>query len=265
MNSAPLIECPSFWQQLQTNSTCCTGLGWKHLKPLIARGHTSRRLCASLSIAREGRIQEQNWVTRLFLSISTITLQSSLEQRVEPSLWASRARRSTQQGSLDSEPYLQSCGKIAIPLPIYFIFFWKKIYMHTYIHTYLPNYLPTYIPLHTITYHCIPLHTIAYHYIPLYIPLHTTTYRYIPLHTLTYHYTPLHTSSTAQGGGGSFKNRKPIRRAWLLWIRDGRAKPLMDWKVLDLSHSFSLFLWLSTYLPIYFLCIYLSIDLSSVV
>ena len=36
----------------------------------------------------------------------------------------------------------------------------------------------------------------------------------------------------------------------------------MDWKVLDLSHSFSLFLWLSTYLPIYFLCIYLSINLS---
>ena len=36
----------------------------------------------------------------------------------------------------------------------------------------------------------------------------------------------------------------------------------MDWKVLDLSHSFSLFLWLSTYLPIYFLCIYLSIYLS---
>ena len=38
--------------------------------------------------------------------------------------------------------------------------------------------------------------------------------------------------------------------------------PLMDWKVLDLSHSFSPFLWLSTYLPIYFPCIYLSIDLS---
>ena len=68
------------------------------------------------------------------------------------------------------------------------------------------------------------------------------------------------TSSTAQGGGGSFKNRKPNRRGWLLWIRDGRAKPLMDWKVLDLSHSFYLFLWLSTYLPTYlFLCIYLSI------
>ena len=36
----------------------------------------------------------------------------------------------------------------------------------------------------------------------------------------------------------------------------------MDWKVLDLSHSFSLFLCLSTYLPIYLSSIYLSIDLS---
>ena len=36
----------------------------------------------------------------------------------------------------------------------------------------------------------------------------------------------------------------------------------MDWKVLDLSHSFYLFLWLSTYLPTYFLCIYLSVDLA---
>ena len=35
----------------------------------------------------------------------------------------------------------------------------------------------------------------------------------------------------------------------------------MDWKVLDLSHSFYLFLWLSTYLPTY-LPIYLSICLS---
>ena len=36
----------------------------------------------------------------------------------------------------------------------------------------------------------------------------------------------------------------------------------MDRKVLDLSHFFSLFLCLSTYLPIYFLCIYPAIDLS---
>jgi len=49
-----------------------------------------------------------------------------------------------------------------------------------------------------------------------------------------------------------------------LWITDGRAKPLMDRKVIDvssLSLSFSLFLWLSTYLPIY-LSIHPSIHLS---
>ena len=63
------------------------------------------------------------------------------------------------------------------------------------------------------------------------------------------------TSSTAQGGGGSSKNRKPsYRRGWLLWVTDGRAKRLMDRQVVEvssLSLSFSLFLSLSltTYLP----------------
>ena len=53
-------------------------------------------------------------------------------------------------------------------------------------------------------------------------------------------------------------------RGWLLWIMDGRANPLMDRKVVEvssLSLSFSLFLWLPTYLPTY-LSIYLSIYLS---
>ena len=65
------------------------------------------------------------------------------------------------------------------------------------------------------------------------------------------------TSSTAQGGGGSFKNRKTYRRGWLLWITDGRAKPLMDRKVIDVSSLSRL----STYLLTY-RCIYRSIDLS---
>ena len=43
-----------------------------------------------------------------------------------------------------------------------------------------------------ITYICIQLHTITY------------------IHTLHIYITYIHTSSTAQGGGGSFKNRKPI-------------------------------------------------------
>ena len=65
-------------------------------------------------------------------------------------------------------------------------------------------------------------------------------------------------SSTAQGGGGSFKNRKPIGEVGC--CESGMAERiLMERKVIDLSHSFSLFLWLSTYLPIYLLCIYLSI------
>ena len=68
------------------------------------------------------------------------------------------------------------------------------------------------------------------------------------------------TSSTAQGGGGSFKNRKPIGEVGC--CESGMAEwILMERKVIDLSHSFSLFLWLSTCLPIYLLCIYLSIDL----
>ena len=51
-----------------------------------------------------------------------------------------------------------------------------------------------------------------------------------------------------------------------MWITDGRAKPLMDRKVIDvssLSLSFCLFLWL--YLPTYpriYLCIHLSLSLS---
>ena len=90
--------------------------------------------------------------------------------------------------------------------------------------------------------------------------------------------------STAQGGGGSFKNRKPIgeigccesgmaeRIHW--WTERCLRSPLflslsLSFSLfLSLSLSFSLFLSLSltiylpTYLPIYLLCIYLSIYLS---
>ena len=73
-------------------------------------------------------------------------------------------------------------------------------------------------------------------------------------------------TSTTQGSGGSFTNRR-YRRGWLLWVRDGRAKTLMDCQVVEvssLSLSFLLFLWRSTYRPIYvssYLSIYLSIYL----
>ena len=72
-----------------------------------------------------------------------------------------------------------------------------------------------------------------------------------------------YTSSTAQGGGGSFKNRKPIGEVGGCESRMAeRAKPLMDRKVLEVS---SLFLSFSDYLSIYisiYLCIYLSVYLS---
>ena len=76
-----------------------------------------------------------------------------------------------------------------------------------------------------------------------------------------------YTSSTAQGGGGSFKNRKPIgevgccesgmaeRSHW--WIERWLRSPLF----LSLSLTIYLPIYLSIHLSIY-LCIYLSIDLS---
>ena len=67
------------------------------------------------------------------------------------------------------------------------------------------------------------------------------------------------TSSTAQGGGGSFKNRKPIGEIGC--CESGMAERIHWWTERCLR-SFFLFLWLSTYLPAYLLCIYLSIDLS---
>ena len=87
---------------------------------------------------------------------------------------------------------------------------------------------------------------------------------------LCYTHISYNTSSTAQGGGRSFKNRKPIGEGGCCDSGMAeRTKPLMDWKVLDLSLSlftlslfFSLFLYLSLiiYLPTYLL-IYLSIYL----
>ena len=93
-------------------------------------------------------------------------------------------------------------------------------------------------------------------------------YIYI-MHIYIYVYTHYYTSSTAQGGGGSFKNRKPIgevgccesrmaeRSHW--WTERCLRSPLF----LSLSLFFSLFLYLSLiiYLPTYLL-IYLSTYLS---
>ena len=68
------------------------------------------------------------------------------------------------------------------------------------------------------------------------------------------------TSSTAQGGGGSFKNRKPIGEIGC--CESGMAERIHWWTERCLRSPLFLFLWLlPTYLPIY-LCMYLSVDLS---
>ena len=77
---------------------------------------------------------------------------------------------------------------------------------------------------------------------------------------LKYH---LVTSSTAQGGGGSFKNRKPIEEVGC--CESGMAERSHWWTercLISLTLSISFSDYLPTYLPIYFLCIYLSIYLS---
>ena len=79
------------------------------------------------------------------------------------------------------------------------------------------------------------------------------------------------TSSTAQGGGGSFKNRKPVGE---VGCESGMAERSHWWTerclislslslFLSFSLCFSLFLWLSTYLPTYW-SIYLPIYLGSI-
>ena len=68
------------------------------------------------------------------------------------------------------------------------------------------------------------------------------------------------TSSTAQGGGGSFKNRKPIGEVGC--CESGMAERIHWWTERCLRSPLFRSLSLTTYLPIYLLCIYLSISLS---
>ena len=65
--------------------------------------------------------------------------------------------------------------------------------------------------------------------------------------SITIYYT---TNSTAEGGGGSFKNRKPIGEIGLLWAMDGRAQTLMD-RTVQVSHCVKdqLTNWLTDQLP----------------
>ena len=72
------------------------------------------------------------------------------------------------------------------------------------------------------------------------------------------------TSSTAQGGGGSFKNRKPIGEVGC--CESGMAEQSHWWTerclISPLFRSLSLTIYLPTYLSIFYVSIYLSIDLS---
>ena len=72
------------------------------------------------------------------------------------------------------------------------------------------------------------------------------------------------TSSTAQGGGGSFKNRKPIGEIGC--CESGMAERIHCWTERCLRSPLFLSLSLTIYLPTYlfsmYLSIYLSIDLS---
>ena len=63
-------------------------------------------------------------------------------------------------------------------------------------------------------------------------------------HTYIYIYIQMYTSSTAQGGGGSFKNRKLIGDVGCC---ESRMAERSHWWT---DRSLSLFLWLSTYLSI---------------
>ena len=67
-------------------------------------------------------------------------------------------------------------------------------------------------------------------------------------------------SSTAQGGGGSFKNRKPIGEVGC--CESGMAKRIHWWTERCLRSPLCLSLSLTIYLPIYLSSVYLSLSLA---
>ena len=81
-------------------------------------------------------------------------------------------------------------------------------------------------------------------------------------HINIYIYINIYTSSTAQGGGGSFKNRKPIGE---IGCCESRMAERIHWwteRCLRSPLSLSFSDYLLTYQPIFYVSIYLSIDLS---
>ena len=91
-------------------------------------------------------------------------------------------------------------------------------------------------------------------------------YIYLLYYNYIYIYVYNVTSSTAQGGGGSFKNRKPIGKVGC--CESGMAERIHwwieRWLMSPLFLSLSLTIYLPTYLSSMYLSIYLSLSLSSV-
>ena len=89
-------------------------------------------------------------------------------------------------------------------------------------------------------------------------------YDLLPWINTLYTHISNHTSSTAQGGGGSFKNRKPIGEIGC--CESGMAERIHWWTERCLRSplflSLSLTIYLPTYLSSMYLSIYLSISLS---
>ena len=107
-------------------------------------------------------------------------------------------------------------------------------------------------------------HSIRFYQISIDIIWYDIIYMYIyVIYSIIYVYI-FYTSSTAQGGGGSFKNRKPIGEVGCC---ESRMAERSHWGLLSfsLSLAFSDYLPTSTYLPTYlsiYVSIYPSIHLS---
>ena len=160
-----------------------------------------------------------------------------------------------------------------------------------YIHTYLPSYLHTYIYIYnkrvrereiyiytyTRTYMAVSQNVLVLNRyscisrsIPRSIPYWTegspsfntprSIPRSIPCSIRLFNKYPVSIpSSTAQGGGGSFKNRKPIGEIGC--CESGMAERIHWWTERCLRSPLFLSLSLTIYLPTYLSSMYLSIDL----
>ena len=106
------------------------------------------------------------------------------------------------------------------------------------------------------THLCVhPFIYLLYFFISMFIYLYILIYICRPISKYT-----LYTSSTAQGGGGSFKNRKPIGEVGC--CESGMAERSHCWIercLISLTLSLSFSDYLPTYLSIFYVSIYLSI------